>query len=277
MSGDKLLNNEIGVAKGNKVGVNDNNFNIAPNSKFSFSYKPQNTFNIYLKAECDKNIDQTLTKAVHHIANAQSISPEEAYEEFIKIPPKSQVMLSAIENSRFTNDETLQDIRARIIASEYQNPNGLSLRFFEEVKKLSTEEFLWFEENVAPFGSVLGYSSPLFIIDEEFRYINAVMNMNILTDGAYNFSQYIDIFQTENKKYIIYPYFINKSKISLSQNALEKLKGKIPVLNQFGTQLCKICEPKPWSDEYINISKAYLVNLGLKEGEDFKFEILLNA
>jgi hypothetical protein len=97
--------------------------------------------------------------------------------------------------------------------------------------------------------------------------------MNIMFNNKFwNFSEDINRLRATNFKYMKFPNFINKSKIRLSLNAIEKIKYKITVLNHFGSQLCKICEPKPWKEEYLQSTKAEFAKLGLVEGEDFIFK-----
>jgi hypothetical protein len=162
----------------------------------------------------------------------------------------------------------MQEIRARILAQEYNDPNSISMRSWEEMKKMSAAEFKYFEENIAPY-----CSNNLCVLSKLDYQIAAKMKFNH-GKFEYNYS-YIDpinLAKINNENIVAFP-FKNHHKLDLSINAMEKMQNKkiSVLLTDFGYDLCKICEPRPWDLSVINETKIELEKLGLIYNTDFQF------
>lgn len=262
----------------NKIGINDSNIQAGINGNFSnnkieiHNHYP-NKKNL-ITAACDgfakiygivcrKNIEDTLSKAIDKIENF-------TMEKLHEIAQVSDIFLRTLDDTKFAGTEEMQEIRARILAQEYNHPNSISMKSWEEMKKMSAAEFKYFEENISPYCHHLA----CFIIPrEKIENLILVQNMNIfLINRSFSFDNDIStLLENEQWKFIEYAYFYNKNKLHFSKNALEKLKHKIMNLTEFGSDLCKICEPRAWDLAVINETKIELEKLGLIYNTDFKF------
>jgi hypothetical protein len=212
---------------------------------------------------CVENIKNVISFFVKKVPNATE-------EKFTTMCQTSPTALRMIDDSKFAGTEEMQEIRARILAQEYNHPNSISMKSWEEMKKMSAAEFKYFEENISPYCHHLA----CFIIPrEKIENLILVQNMNIfLINRSFSFDNDIStLLENEQWKFIEYAYFYNKNKLHFSKNALEKLKHKIMNLTEFGSDLCKICEPRPWDLSIINETKIKLEKLGLIYNTDFKF------
>lgn len=210
-----------------------------------------------------QNVQSTLGKVTNKITNFNK-------DKFNKALTESEILLRVIDDTKFASTEDLQEIRARIIAREYENPNSISLRSLAEINKLSAKEFFWFEENIAPF-----------IIKNKFCNLNLRFHRNeeitdYMLDNAFPDLDLCsgNLASITQNGIIILNFKFCTLKMNY-HNQLEHLFAVHP-LTQYLQDLNKLCEPKPWKDEWINATKAELTKLGLVEGQDFEFKINSN-
>lgn len=175
-------------------------------------------------------------------------------DKFINRIQESEIGLKVIQDSQLTNNKSLQEIRARILKQEYYNPNTISPRAWEEIKKLSAEEFQKFEESICPLcdeiGRFLSNDKQLqaFLLD-----INAFSNLQRhCGDESLNKNKTTDAkLELKNKYCIIF--------------APNKLPNSFPILNSWTRDLLKICEYRDLNDTHIAHIKNYLKSINLSE------------
>jgi hypothetical protein len=210
---------------------------------------------------CVENIKNVISFFVKKVPNATE-------EKFTTMCQTSPTALRMIDDSKFAGTEEMQEIRARILAQEYNHPNSISMRSWEEMKKMSATEFKYFEENIAPY-----CSNNLCVLSTIDYNIAANMKfMNGKFDYQYSYIDPINLAHTNQENIVAFP-FKNHHKLHLSINAMQKIQNKkiSVLLTEFGFDLCKICEPRPWDLSVINETKIELEKLGLIYNTDFQF------
>ncbi len=185
----------------------------------------------------------------------------------------SESALRVIQDSQFASTDTLQEIRARIIAQEYEHPNGISRRAAEEMLKISGQEFEYFEENVAPFCSEDGIIFyPCIFSFDLGKMRKALITMNVIHSVVEDVNFGNCVAECEAQGVVKKKFLTSHFAITLSIKAMTLRDMCATQLNQIGMDLCKICKPKPLNPEILAKTKEEFLKLGLKEGEDFTFE-----
>ena len=151
---------------------------------------------------------------------------------------ESDIATDVITDATHKGTEILQDIRARILANEYHKPNSISLRSWEEIKKISADEFLWFEKEIAPFVSGIALVLPKSRIENNQQALNMGI---IFTDKV---TKYLANGMSQNS-YIPFA----KNRISIATEDISKINDQFLAVPAFVTDLCKICEINPWTEE----------------------------
>jgi hypothetical protein len=262
----------------NKIGINDSNIQAGINGNLSnnkieiHNHYPNKKHWITAIGDQVEKLTGFMQGNRESVIQKFSNKAEYDKEKFEIALMNSDIFLRTLDESKFAGTEEMQEIRARILAQEYNHPNSISMRSWEEMKKMSATEFKYFEENIAPY-----VDGNLFISSRDFTSTIA-HNMSVIQSNLFRYSYTRNIKELNEKNINNYTYYTcnNKNKLALSINAMGKITNNdMPTVNktltEFGVDLCKICEPRPWDLSVINETKLELEKLGLIYNTDFAF------
>lgn len=198
---------------------------------------------------------------------AKNITPEQCRKAMENTDTSTKV-LETLDKVKNKTDDFIQQLFAEIMASEIEQEGSYSLRTIQQLSLMTRKDLEYFYNEIAPFCFP---QFGLFKLRDETNENLKIINLDItLGEQCKNFKN----FESTDERFKITKFF-NDENLYIQGKNMEKLKGKIAALNEFGEDLCKlgIAEGKirKWTEEDKGGILRVLKACGIEE-EEVKFK-----